>query len=242
MSGKSQNEFIQLLADAVREDIVHEVCSAGMFGVMADTTPDVSNKDQLAVAVHYLANDQPVERLVQVKEAMDKTGEGMANEILSSLAECKMDNAMLRFQTYDSASNMSGTYNGAQKKLSEKVEREIIYIPCIAHGANLVSEHSSNSSALIKSMYEVLEAVYVFFNASTKRSKVLVNLLKEVENALQLRNLSKTRWTVCPESVEAVWRSFETVVEALRALNCSEKADSDTKSKASRFVGSNAKI
>ena len=99
----------------------------------------------------------------------------MANEILSSLAECKIDNSMLRFQTYDSAYNMSGTYNGAQKKLSEKVEREIIYVPGIAHGANLVSEHSSNSSALIKSMYEVLEAIYVFFNASTKRSKVLVN-------------------------------------------------------------------
>jgi hypothetical protein len=144
---------------------------------------------------------------------------------------------MLRSQTYDSASNMSGTYNGAQKKLSEKVEREIIYVPCIAHGANLVSEHSSNSSALIKSMYEVLEAIYVFFNASTKRSKVLVDLLKEVENALQLRNLSKTRWTVRPESVEALWRSFETVVEALRALNCSANADPDTKTKASGLLG-----
>ncbi|XP_028394403.1 uncharacterized protein LOC114518580 [Dendronephthya gigantea] len=220
MSGKSQNEFIQLLADAVREDIVHEVSIAGMFGVMADTTPDISNKDQLAVAVRYLdTNDQRVERLIQVKEVTDKTGEGMANATLSSLAECKIDNSTLCFQTYDSASNMSGKYNGAQKKLSEKVEREIIYVPCIAHGANLVSEHSSNSSALIKNMYEVLEAIYVFFNASTKRSKALADLLKEVENSLQLRNLSKTRWTVRPESVEAAWRSFDTVVEAHRALN-----------------------
>jgi hypothetical protein len=76
MSGKSQNEFIHLLADAVRENIVNEVSVAGMFGVMADTTPDVSNKDQLAVAVRYLdTDDHPVERLVQVKEATDKTGE-----------------------------------------------------------------------------------------------------------------------------------------------------------------------
>ncbi|XP_028394420.1 uncharacterized protein LOC114518605 [Dendronephthya gigantea] len=238
MSGKSQNEFIQLLADAVREDIVHEVSIAGMFGVMADTTPDISNKDQLAVAVRYLdTNDQRVERLIQVKEVTDKTGEGMANAPLSSLAECKIDNSTLCFQTYDSASNMSGKCNGAQKKLSEKVEREIIYVPCIAHGANLVSEHSSNSSALIKNMYEVLEAIYVFFNASTKRSKALADLLKEVENSLQLRNLSKTRWTVRPESVEAAWRSFDTVVEAHRALNCSEKANPDTKTKASGLLG-----
>ena len=171
MSGKSENEFIQL-ADAVREDIVQEVSTAGMFGVMADTTPDVSNKDQLAVAVRYLdTNDQPVERLIQVKEVTDKTGEGMANEILSLLANCKIDNSMLCFQTYDSASDMSGIYNGAQKKLSEKVEREIIYVPCIAHGANLVSEHSSNSSPLIKSMYEVLEAIYVFLTQVQRDQK-----------------------------------------------------------------------
>jgi hypothetical protein len=51
-----------------------------MFGVMADTTPDISNKDRLAVAVRYLdTNNHPVESLVQVKEATDKTEEGMAN-------------------------------------------------------------------------------------------------------------------------------------------------------------------
>ena len=75
-----------------------------MFSVMADTTPDVSNKDQLTVSVCYLdAADKPTERLLQVKEVTEKTGEGLANEILTSLAECKVDKEMMRFQTYDSA-------------------------------------------------------------------------------------------------------------------------------------------
>ena len=34
-----------------------------------------------------------------------------------------------------------------------------------------------------------------------------------------------------------MWRSFETVVEALRELSCSEKADSETKGKASGLLG-----
>ncbi len=199
--------------------------------------PDVSNKDQLAVAVCYLnADDKPTERLVQVREVTEKTGEGLANEILTSLAECKIDKEMMRFQTYDSAANMSGKYNGAQKKLSEKVEREITYIPCVAHGANLVNEHSSKASVLISSMYDILEAIYVFFNASTKRCKVLMDLLQEVDNALQLTNLSKTRWTARPESIEAVWRSLETIIEALKALYSSEDADGDTKTKASGLL------
>lgn len=216
MSGKSQNEFIQLLADAVRDSTAAEVSDAGIYCVMADTTPDVSNKDQLAVAVHYLDKDgTPAERLVQVKEVTDKTGEGLAQEILSSIAESKIDKDMLRFQTYDSASNMLGRYNGAQKKLSETLQREITNIPCIAHGANLVTEHSSKSSVLISSMYDILEAIYVFFSSSTKWCKILVDLLQDVDNALQLKNLSKTRWTARPESVEATWRSYENIIEAL---------------------------
>ena len=143
----------------------------------------------MSVAVRYLdANDKPTERLVLVKEVTVKTGEVFANEILLSLVQCKINTEMLRFQTYDIASNMSGRYNGAQKKLSEKVERDIIYIPCIARGTNLVSEHSSKSSVLISNMYDILEAI----NGSTKRFKILADLLQDVDNALHLKNLSKT--------------------------------------------------
>ena len=85
-------------------------------------------------------------------------------------------------------------------------------------------------------MYDILEAIYVFFNASTKRCKVLADLLQEVDNALQ--NLSKTCWTAHPGSKEAlkVWRSLEAIIEALKALYSSEDADGDTKTKASGLL------
>ncbi len=63
-----------------------------------------------------------------------------------------------------------------------------------------------------------------------------MDLLQEVDNALQLTNLSKTRWTARPESIEAVWRSLETITEALKALYSSEDADGDTKTKASGLL------
>ena len=67
-------------------------------------------------------------------------------------------------------------------------------------------------------MYDILEAIYVFFYASTKRCKVMTDLLQEVVNGLQLKNLSKTCWTARPESKEAVWRSLEAIIEALKAF------------------------
>jgi hypothetical protein len=39
--------------------------------------------------------------------------------------------------------------------------------------------------------------------------------MKQVENALKLRNLSKTRWVYRSESIEAVWSSFEAIRNSL---------------------------
>ena len=55
--------------------------------------------------------------------------------------------------------------------------------------------------------------------------------LEEVENVLMLRNLSKTRWAARTESIQAVWRSLEAILEAFVSLEGSK--DQETKTKAS---------
>ena len=54
MSLDSQNEFIKILADECKTLIDEEINSALFTGVIADTTPDVSNDDQLTVAIRYV--------------------------------------------------------------------------------------------------------------------------------------------------------------------------------------------
>ena len=69
-------------------------------------------------------------------------------------------------------------------------------------------------------MYNLLEHLYVFFSKSCKRDSVLRGHLKQVENALKLRNLSKTRCMVYrSESIEAVWSSFEAIRNALAEVS-----------------------
>ena len=63
----------------------------------------------------------------------------------------------------------------------------------------------------------------MFFVSSTKRNSVIVENIAAVENALQLRNLSKTRWTARAESVQAVWVSYEAIIKSLQSLK--EKPD-----------------
>ena len=84
---------------------------------------------------------------------------------------------------------MSGVHNGAQQKLNEILERKIPYTKCVPHGLNLVIEHRCEATTLISKVYDVLE--------------------NSTENALQLLNLSKTRWAARAEAVKAVWTNFD---------------------------------
>ena len=135
LSPSSQNEFINLLAEDVKSRIVKDVVSAEMYSVMADTSPDTSNTDRLVVAVRYVdENNVPNERVLEMKETTDKTGEGQAKEILDTLqARIPSSQDALVYQSYDYTASMSGIFNGAQQCLQEKIGRSIPYIPCQGH-------------------------------------------------------------------------------------------------------------
>ena len=54
----------------------------GVFSVSEDTTPDTSNQDKLIVAVRYVNQmGIPCERLVEMKETLDKTCAGTAKDV-----------------------------------------------------------------------------------------------------------------------------------------------------------------
>ena len=102
--------------------------------------------------------------------------------------------------------------------------------PCV----NLVVEHGCSASPLIGKVFAVLEKIFVFFTGSPKRNQHLKEKSEEVGNYLQLRNLSKTRWTARPESVEAVWRGLEAILSALDAIT--KTGDPDSKTKAAGLI------
>ncbi|XP_050064149.1 uncharacterized protein LOC126552989 [Aphis gossypii] len=161
LGSKSQNEFIELLAAE---------------NLMADTTPDISLKDQLAVCLRYVdQNGITNERLLDVVESTDKTGYGTAKSIYDCLIKYEINTDNLAFQSYDYASNISGINRRAQRFLTEFVGHSVTYIPCQAHRMNTFLEHSCDASPIIGDLISVLENIYVFFSSSTKRSKDLTD-------------------------------------------------------------------
>ncbi|CAB3987849.1 zinc finger MYM-type 1-like [Paramuricea clavata] len=242
MSRCSQNEFIKLIGDAVRDRVVKKLEEAPAFSVMADTTPDVSNKDQMSIVVRYVADNTPVERLLSLTVLEDKSGDGHATEILRCLNEHGINVEKLYFQSYDFTACMSGEYNGCHKKLNDKIqkdfpEKEIPYIPCQAHRLNTFVERSCKASTIVSSMFTVLQLLYSFFSSSTKRSEALAKAQEIIEGALKLRNLSQTRWIARSESIDSVWISFECVVSLLQKIvNKELKSDTNTQDQAKALL------
>ena len=119
-SNRSQDEFIGLLGKEVQTQIVQEINESEQVGIIADTTADVSHVDQLSLAARYVDKLGVIkERLISISPVTAKTGKGMAEAILKLYNECGLNPNFIRFQTYDSAANMSGKYNGAQENLSQ---------------------------------------------------------------------------------------------------------------------------
>ena len=142
LSPQAQNEFIALIDNQVQQRIIQDVKDAGMHSIMAYTTPDVSHKDRLAVACRYVDNKgQPRERLMSLTESKVKTGEGGANEIIESLTKNGLDLNELCFQNYDYTASMSERFNGVQRKLQDKLGRNVPLAHRISNGTSLQYSH-----------------------------------------------------------------------------------------------------
>lgn len=97
----------------------------------------------------------------------------MCQKIVEALQSNGISIKDIVFQSYDFAANVSGKYNGTQKKLSEKCNKDIPCVPCQAHRINIFVATACKQSSLINKCINVLKSLYVFFSRSTKRFQSL---------------------------------------------------------------------
>ncbi|XP_025192653.1 uncharacterized protein LOC112592715 [Melanaphis sacchari] len=191
---------------------------------MADTTPDLSHKFILSVVVRFV-NDKgkPEERLLEVREIVDKTGKGMANEILETLSTNNLDLQNLVFQSYDFANYMSGQFNGAQQKISEAIGRKIPYIPSVLNitDATLFISSTLKSLDIIncdsENMNNLIQSAVVFLK------KYVVDAEKEFSvrhhRRIAPKNLDINRSNAFEFSFYSFYRKeFKVVLDKLNGL------------------------
>lgn len=107
-----------MLSGHVKRKLVDEIKAAKYYGMMFDSTPDISHTDQMSQVIRYVKVHN---RTVEVKEVFlgffplkGKKALDLCNEILTKLESDGLDIMMCRSQGYDNAATMSGIHGGVQ--------------------------------------------------------------------------------------------------------------------------------
>ena len=120
LSSTTCEEFIKLSSDRVKAKIIAEIKKAKYYSISIDSTPDIARIDQLSIVIRYVRIDgQPVEHFLAFIDIEKHEGKYLFETLKSFLDECGIKLVDCRGQTYDNASNMSGTYSGVQTRFHQ---------------------------------------------------------------------------------------------------------------------------
>ena len=200
LSADSQNEFIDLCADYVRECILEELKKAKYHSIMVHATPDASHTEQTTFVLRYVLVGEVGEFAIKERFLIDidcckKTGAEIATMILHALKEFEIPLADCRGQGYDNAANMSGKYDDTQKHISD-LNSLCLYSPCGCHSLNLCGADSAASSPYAITFFGMVATIYNLFSGSPKRWGIL-----QEQIGSSLHGLSGTRWIARVNSV-----------------------------------------
>lgn len=205
LSGRSQNEFIELCGNHVLNKILEERLQSIYFSIICDATPDISHVEKNVLLLRYVCNDNAHvkgwtinERFIEFVDFAKKTGKEFASMIEESLQRHRIDLTDCRGQGYDNGSNMSGKVKGVQAQII-KVNPLATFSPCASHTLNLVGVHAVQSCKEMSTYFGCVNRLYTLFSASPDRWSVL----KE-KTGCSLHQLSDTRWSARIDTVRPI--------------------------------------
>ncbi|XP_068225623.1 52 kDa repressor of the inhibitor of the protein kinase-like [Palaemon carinicauda] len=209
-----QNEFIAVVGNSVREKLVGDVKESKYYGVMYDSTPDISQQDQHSLVVRYLTVKQGI---ISVKETFlgymnleGKDAESIEEGIRTGLQSFGLDFDNCRAVCFDNTSAMAGTHTYVQRRLCER-NSKIVFINNNNHSLNFASVDTVKSGVGSMTFFNILNQIFNFFSRSTARWDTL-----KKATAVTLRSSTDTRWSsraeaTCALQSTRVLRNFDDV-------------------------------
>ncbi|XP_057803103.1 uncharacterized protein LOC131018393 [Salvia miltiorrhiza] len=237
-----QKDLINCCAKETTKRIIQEL-GDDYFGILADESSDVSQKEQLALCLRYVdgKTGMIVERFLGLVHVGDTTAMSLKNAIISLLMEHSLSPSKIRGQGYDGASNMKGEINGL-KTLIMKDTPCAYYVHCFAHQLQLtlvaVARKNNDCSWLFETLANLMNVIGV---SCKRRDMIRVIQAQKVAHALEIGELESgsglnqevglkrpgdTRWGSHYKTLLNIINIFPTIVEVLEMIgknaSCSE--------------------
>lgn len=101
------DEIIVLMAKKVKEVIINEVKSRKYYSIVVDSTPDITHSDQLAFILRYVSDKGvPTERFLEFIPKVGHKSLVIAETVIMTIENLKLNISDCRGQSYDTAKNM----------------------------------------------------------------------------------------------------------------------------------------
>lgn len=234
LSSTIVTEFIEIMSDRVLKEIVKQIQQAKYFGLIVDSTPDISHIDQLAIVLRYVNQDEPVERFLKFIPIHSHSSEHLHEVVINFLQSLNIELKYCRGQSFDNASNMSGKYSGLQARLKKDFPL-IHYVPCAAHSLNLIGTSAAECCHSAVSFFGVVQSLYNFFSASTHRWELMNEESLFDASNLTLKSLSGTRWSANADAVKVLKKKYMIIFKVLDAISSNENETATTRHDAKRL-------
>lgn len=236
LSSTIVDEIIELMADKVLSIIQKEIKVAKYYGVIVDSTPDISHIDQLSIIVRYVdEKGEPLERFIHFVPIHSHGSSNLCDSIVNLFQNLEIEIENCRGQSYDNASNMAGRYTGLQARIKE-LSPLAEYVPCAAHSLNLVGSVAVESCNQTITFFGFIQSLYNFFSASTHRWNILNTKLQEFSEVnkrmFTLKSLSQTKWSAHAEATKALRKGHAAVKAALEFIVVNEEEKKVTRHEA----------
>jgi hypothetical protein len=183
-STSTANEFVDSMADVVRQRTVSEMNSSPnpYFGLMLDEgSSAVAVRKMLGISVKFIGSDgNPSVKYLATKEVVDGKAQTMVDTVKSTFQAMGITSwqEKLRSLGTDGASVMLGRKEGVGAKLAQQC-KGLITVHCNNHRLALAARDSFKGIPEMIKIEEFLSGLYNFFHWSPNRS----NSLRAVQEA-----------------------------------------------------------
>ena len=198
---------------------------------MVDEITDKSNKEQLTFVIRWVNNDFMVaEDFLGLYSLSAIDAQSIMQVMKDVFLRFQIPFAKLRGQCYDGCNTMAGARAGVATKVQE-IELRAVFTHCYGHALNLGISDAIKKSPAMKDCLDTCIELVKLIKFSPKREALLRKLKEEADNnAINIRTLCPTRWTVRAESLGSILANYDSIQE-LWETALHETSDTETKAR-----------
>ena len=247
-SNTIQNELIFISGYLIKDRVIKQIKDAKCWTILADDTMDRQKREQCAICIRYLSQDEEnnfvvkedpiliLDIIAEIKKMKEDnvdeedsngvdpevrlSGEAIGQVLLKKMKQLGLDLNCCIAQGYDGASTMSSERVGVSAVFRNEAPLAH-YFHCVMHCLNLTASKAIKVPG-IRHAEDIVEEVSRFFRSSAKRTDLLKSLIEQGKSEVKLKKhlttLCKTRFVERHTAVVTMRELLPYVIEALETM------------------------